>query len=68
MRKYLSYKSISDMKFSNLRNTFFDLYAADVKLLKRSAVEDDNEMFYTVHIEDANKKLKLVLKSLIGAI
>ncbi len=49
---------ISDIKFSNLRNTFFDLYAADVKLLKRDAVEDDNEMFYTVHIEDANKKTK----------
>mgnify|MGYP001444531850 CR=1 FL=1 len=61
---------ISNINFSNLRNTFFDLYAADVNLLKNihaenfwstliDAVEDDNEMLYTVHIEDAHKKTRI---------
>lgn len=60
---------ISDINFSNLRNTFFDLYADDVGIIPTDednfwptlidTVEGDNEMLYSIHIEDAHKKNRI---------
>ena len=43
---------IKDKKFSALRNSFFDLYASDVKPLNMK----NDDLFFTIHIKTSNNK------------
>ena len=53
MYKYSTQKLINDQKHSTLRNSFFDLYASDVKIWNG---EFSNNSFLIVHLKNKNNK------------